>query len=60
MNSVVTLVSIGAAELIAGYIGGRFVAVAAGNDIDYTSYATISFFGLAWRSSYLSKSNATQ
>jgi hypothetical protein len=54
MISVVTLISIDAAELVTGHIGGSFVAVAAGDDIDYTSYATISFIALAWRSSYLS------
>jgi hypothetical protein len=54
MISVVTLISIDAAELVTGHIGESFVAVAAGDDIDYTSYATISFITLAWRSSYLS------
>ena len=46
MISVVTLTSIDAAELVTGDIGGSFVAVAAGDDIDYTSYATISFIAL--------------
>jgi hypothetical protein len=43
MISIVMLISVGAAELVTGHIGGSFLAVA-GHDIDYTSNATISFF----------------
>jgi hypothetical protein len=57
---LVTLISAGAAELVTGYIGAIFVSIAAGDDIDYISCATICFIALVWRSSYLFKSNATQ
>lgn len=60
MISVVTLISIDAAELVTGHIGGSFVAVAAGDDIDYTScYLLLHRIGLEIVLS-LSKSNAMQ
>jgi hypothetical protein len=52
MFSIVMLISVGATELVTGYIGGSFVAVASHN-IDYTSNATISFF-ITWLGDVLS------